>query len=95
MQDEAAESSSSSGSSDDEIDASSVVGDIKSDELIEGLYQVEFPEEYLWFKANQDAVQAQAQSLLAQKREEEANQSRELPHEERRFVPIVLNLPCL
>jgi hypothetical protein len=60
VQDEAVESSSSSGSSDNEIDASSVVGDIKSDELIEGLYQVEFPEEYLWFKANQDAVQAQA-----------------------------------
>jgi hypothetical protein len=93
VQEEAAESSSSS--SDGEVEAGNDEDDISDDELIEGLNQAEFPEEYLWFKANQHAVQAQAQRLIAQQREEEAKQSRELPHEERRFVPIELNLACL
>lgn len=82
MQEEAAESSSSS--SDGEVEAGNDEDDISDDELIEGLNQAEFPEEYLWFKANQHAVQAQAQRLIAQQREEEAKQSKELPHEERR-----------
>lgn len=57
-----------------------------NNEVIDDIDEQEFPEEYLWFRANQHAVQAQAQRVLAQTREEEAQGSISLPHEERRFV---------
>ncbi len=40
------------------------------------------PEEYLWFRAYQHAVQAQGQQALAQQQEEEAKATSSLPHEE-------------
>jgi hypothetical protein len=84
----AAENSCSS--SDDDADNSNHDGDAEDEsfynDLIAGINEQEFQEEYLWFRANQHAVQAQAQRVLAQTHEEEAKATSSLPYEERRLV---------
>jgi hypothetical protein len=74
-EEKAAENNGSS--SDDDADDSNGDGDpddnSDNNELIAGINEQEFPEEYLWFRANQHAMQAQAQRVLAQTHEEEAN----------------------
>jgi hypothetical protein len=54
-------------------------------DLAEDLEQQEFPEEYLWFWANDHAMKAQAQRQLVHQHEREAKDSKDLPHEERTY----------
>jgi hypothetical protein len=56
--------------------------------LVEDLQEKEFPEEYLWFRANDHAMKTQAQRQLVKDREREAKESKEFPHEERSYCLV-------
>jgi hypothetical protein len=58
--------------------------------LVDNVEEQEYPEEYLWMRANDHAMKAQAQRLLVQQREREAKESRDLPHERRTYCLVAL-----
>ena len=56
--------------------------------LVDNVEEQEYPEEYLWMRANDHAMKAQAQRQLVQQREREAKESRDLPHERRTYCLV-------
>jgi len=82
-------SHSSTGSKSSLVSDTNVSLDVADDTaLVEELEDQEFPEEYLWFRANEHASKAQAQRQLVRQRERESKETRELPHEERSYCLV-------
>ena len=82
-------SHSSTGSKSSLVSDTNVSLDVADDTaLVEELEDQEFPEEYLWFRANEHASKAQAQWQLVRQRERESKETRELPHEERSYCLV-------